>query len=433
MRRRIDLAAPVVLLVVAAAAVAFASGGVGGGGGINPGTAVRGDVIVGDSTPAWTRLGLGATGRVLGSDGTDAKFLAPGGDVTAAVVADNLTLTVNALQGNAVPAGATTNGQLLIGRTDTGAWAKAALTAGTNVTVTNGTGTITVATTAQPVDPSVNGFRLTLTTGTPVTTADVTAAQTIYLSPYTSTSIATKLGTGWAIATSSEISMVLSSMTADRNYDVFAYSDGGTLAFHTLQGWTSDTTRTATITREDGVWVLSGAVANRYVGTIRTTATNATEDSAAKRFVWNAQNRVTRFLSVVDATDNWSYTTDAWRQARATATNQLAVVVGLEGELIEVRATSTGLNDGTAAADVPAGVGVDSTTANSAQVYGSRPGVASSTTLMSSTASYVGYVPLGYHYFAWLERSVVTTGTTFWYGDNGTTVMQTGITGRILQ
>lgn len=38
------------------------------------GTVVRGDVIIGNSTPKWARLALGASGAVLKSDGTDAAW-----------------------------------------------------------------------------------------------------------------------------------------------------------------------------------------------------------------------------------------------------------------------------------------------------------------------------------------------------------------------
>ena len=40
------------------------------------GTVVRGDVIVGNSTPKWLRLGIGTTGKVLHSDGTDPSWQA---------------------------------------------------------------------------------------------------------------------------------------------------------------------------------------------------------------------------------------------------------------------------------------------------------------------------------------------------------------------
>lgn len=38
------------------------------------GTVVRGDLVVGNSTPKWARLALGSSGKVLKSDGTDAAW-----------------------------------------------------------------------------------------------------------------------------------------------------------------------------------------------------------------------------------------------------------------------------------------------------------------------------------------------------------------------
>lgn len=42
---------------------------------VSAGSVVRGDVIVGNSTPKWGRLALGANGAFLGSNGTDAAWL----------------------------------------------------------------------------------------------------------------------------------------------------------------------------------------------------------------------------------------------------------------------------------------------------------------------------------------------------------------------
>ena len=39
--------------------------------------AVRGDIICANSTPAWTRLPLGASGRHLRSDGNDVAWVTP--------------------------------------------------------------------------------------------------------------------------------------------------------------------------------------------------------------------------------------------------------------------------------------------------------------------------------------------------------------------
>ena len=49
-------------------------------------------------------------------------------------------------------------------------------------------------------------------------------------------------------------------------------------------------------------------------------------------------------------------------------------------------------------------------------------------------ASFRGFpASVGRHYYAWLERSEATTTTT-WAGDNGTpTLMQSGISGTVIQ
>lgn len=48
---------------------------------------VRGDVIVGNSTPKWARLAIGANGTVLSSNGTDASWTAPATSGTVTSVA----------------------------------------------------------------------------------------------------------------------------------------------------------------------------------------------------------------------------------------------------------------------------------------------------------------------------------------------------------
>ena len=85
--------------------------------------------------------------------------------------------------------------------------------------------------------------RLTLTSATPVTTADVSAATTAYYTPYIGNSIALYDGSSaWANYTFTEISISLVGLTASRPYDIFAYNSGGTVTIETLV-WTSTTAR----------------------------------------------------------------------------------------------------------------------------------------------------------------------------------------------
>lgn len=93
---------------------------------------------------AVTLLGNGlASADVFVGNGSS---VATGVPITGDVALLNTgATTVGKIQGNTVPTGATTDGQLLIGNSATGNWAKSTITAGTNVTVTNGNGTITIA------------------------------------------------------------------------------------------------------------------------------------------------------------------------------------------------------------------------------------------------------------------------------------------------
>jgi len=264
--------------------------------------------------------------------------------------------------------------------------------------------------------------RLTLTTAVPVTTSDVTAATTLYFTPYAGNQIGTYSGSAWTVSTYTEKSLDISAFTADKNYDIFIVDS--TLALEGLV-WTNDTTRATALVLQDGVLVKSGATTRRYLGTIRiTSSTGQTEDSAAKRFVWNYYNRRLRFMKVVDTTDSWNYATTAWRQARASTANQVAYVDGYAEDA--VAATVLGATDSGSGTAGAVGVGVDSTTANSAQVLHEITN-AGGTALGS--AAYKGFPGLGYHYLAWIEYR--RAGTVNFLGDNGLADQQSGLVAEV--
>jgi hypothetical protein len=182
------------------------------------------------------------------------------------------------------------------------------------------------------------GLRLTLTTGLPVTPADVTAATTVYITPYEGGICSFYDGsTSWTALANVETSIALGADAANTNYDVFCYNNSGTMACERL-AWSSDTVRATGISLQNGVYVKTGTTTRRYIGTYRTTATiGQTEDSFAKRFVWSYYNRQKRAMRVFEATDSWPYTTATWRQANGSTANQLAVVVGVAEVPLEAR------------------------------------------------------------------------------------------------
>lgn len=270
--------------------------------------------------------------------------------------------------------------------------------------------------------------RLTLTTAVPVTVSDVTAATTLYYTPYQGNRIALYDGTQWGVYSFAELSIAVPATTSQM-YDVFAYSNAGVVALEVL-AWTNDTTRATALTLQDGVLVKTGATTRRYIGSFRTTGTiGQTEDSKAKRYVWNMYNRRSRFMQVLESTDSWTYTTDTWRQANGAAANQLDMVRGLDEDMAwaEARAIVSNSTGGSGVL-MRTGVGLDSTTAftgTADTVADSAAGVA-----LCPKGQYTGMPGIGRHYLSWLEKSTAT-GTTTWLGDSGGLNLQSGIQGEV--
>jgi hypothetical protein len=189
----------------------------------------------------------------------------------------------------------------------------------------------------------------------------------------------------------------------------------------THTGWQSRQRGTA-VTLQDGRYCKSGDKTRLYLGTFYTTGTTQTEDSKSKRFLWNAYNRVTKHLSVIDTSNSWAYSTAAWRAANNSTANRVQLVRGLDEDA--VRATAQGLtSQATATTSTEVGVGLDSTSANSAQLYGA---VTLASGWGNPAAHYAGCPGVGFHYLQWLEETG-GSGTTTWYGNRGGTNEQTGL------
>lgn len=86
-----------------------------------------------------------------------------------------------------------------------------------------------IAAAAAAPDPGVCEGRLTLTTGLPVTTADVTGATTVYFTPNKGSKVALYSGSVWALFTLTERSLALGTLVNAQAYDVFLYNNAGTL------------------------------------------------------------------------------------------------------------------------------------------------------------------------------------------------------------
>jgi hypothetical protein len=245
----------------------------------------------------------------------------------------------------------------------------------------------------------VNDFRLTLTTAAPVTTADVTAAGTIYCTPYKGNQISLYSGSAWVTRSSAEFSLALSALTSGKPYDVFCYDNAGTPTLEFLV-WTNDTTRATALAYQDGVLVKSGAATRRYLGTFYTTATTTTEDSKANRYLWNYYNRVRRQGKVTDATLNWTYTSGTVRQVRASTANQFNFVVGVAEDSINFVMHALYVSSTNNAGF--GGIGLDTTTTIHTDCGYSWVQPASGQ-IVPMTANLDTTPSAGRHYAAWLE------------------------------
>lgn len=289
-------------------------------------------------------------------------------------------------------------------------------------------------------------FRLSLTTGNPFTQGDVAGASTLYAVPFCGNQIALYESSAWALYSSAEMSRSLSGLTSGKNYDVFAYTSGGTLRIDLGPAWLDNISRgsgagTTELTTQDGVLVnsvsVTGAVsghtiaakAGRYLGTIRTTGTSTTQDAASKRFVWNHYHRRESALYCTDTTANWTYASTTWRQARANAANQVECVIGWFGSRVDLMAFAVASVGSTTNQTASVAVGEDSTTVPSTECYGMNMQLTGTTRADAWEARYVKeHTTLGYHYFAWLESG--NTNTVTFFGESGN-LRRTGLIGTV--
>lgn len=146
---------------------------------------------------------------------------------------------------------------------------------------------------------------------------------TIYLHPVCGNGLGLYDGTSWKLHNvPASISLALSGLTADTNYDVYVYDASGTPTLE-LTAWTDNTTRATELAWQDGVLVKSGAATRRYVGTIRAINATTTENSHLKRFVHNYYNQ--RMLNAMKFAGSSSHTYNAssWRNYNNSATATL--------------------------------------------------------------------------------------------------------------
>ncbi len=288
-------------------------------------------------------------------------------------------------------------------------------------------------------DPGIADFRLTLTSGTPVMTADTTGT-TLYMTPYRGNRLALWNTTEsiWEVFAFAEQSIALSGLTAGKTYDVFGYLNAGVFTFD-LVAWLTDTTRTTAIVYQDGVPVKSGALERRLIGSFRALSATQIEwklggtaagGVAASLGLWHANPKVREPVrgTVRDSTDSWTYAVTAWRSANNSTAMRVSLLDG-DGSL-SARATFTALGSPASAHYASCGVGLDSVTTLSAQSTACHVG--SNGVQDTGVATYSGTPGLGWHFLQALEARIQGASSITFFSDNGLVYFNNGLSYEVM-
>lgn len=298
---------------------------------------------------------------------------------------------------------------------------------------------------AGTIRPLAPGGRLTFQTSTPVMVTPSLAALSLVYTPYKYDVLPIyKAGTtsAWVLYQPGQITMSLDSSVhvSSTNYDVFAVNDGGTVRIGSGPAWASNSARALSLAQKDGIYTnmsiisalrygslaVSAVSVNTatYLGTFRTTgAPGQSEYSfgslalsgvAANLNLWNMYNRVLVHAIVKDATDNWTYQTNAWRAANNSAQMRASFVRGLDEDAMWA-AFTTHASAG-AASDSSVGIGLDSVTA---EPVGDIAYTGNTSFVTKINSFYVGIPGLGFHFLTALEKTFSTANPATFYGDSG--------------
>lgn len=275
--------------------------------------------------------------------------------------------------------------------------------------------------------------RLTLTTATPVTTGDVTAATSIFFTPDGCDRIALYDGVSvWNTRIFPELTLSLSSCTASKPYDVFVWDNAGVPTLEDLV-WTSTTARATALVLTNGVETKSGATTRRFVGSFFCNATGGqTDDSAKKRNVCNMDNRVPRPLRVTESADSWTSGSAGWRQVNGNAADQVEVLECVGDAQLDLRASLVGFNS-SGAFDWGTCIGAGSATTPAVGFNGCLIGGGTLASGLLASATLTTYPAVGWLNWTWLEYGHTSTPTTYEGDDGSPANAQSALSGSITQ
>jgi YVTN family beta-propeller protein len=298
--------------------------------------------------------------------------------------------------------------------------------------------------------------RLTLTSGSPVMTSDVTGATDIYYDPYQGNIVPIYDGANMQSYTFGELTMALdtTNQVSGKIYDLFAYLSSGVPAIGAGPAWTNSTTRSAAIEQISGLWVNTASITltngsgsgnsvaagkATYLGSVYMTANGQTgvqfkPAGAAGGTnnivgIWNAYNRVRVQSMCSDSNTSWTYATATWRPldgASGNVNNRVTYLDGLGQSFARARVNTIAYNN-TAGNGCAIGVVQNSTTnapSKAAAFQGSAGGNAAGACDFVAEENFPPV--LGLNYIQGMENSPNATTVTFAFNGNTTDLLYDG-------
>lgn len=270
----------------------------------------------------------------------------------------------------------------------------------------------------SPSVPVINPYvgrpsgRLTASSGVPITNIDI-GTQTLFFTPFEGNTIEIYDGTTyWNKYNFVEVSLTVPN-TSNTVYDVFAYAVSSAVQLSTAV-WSNTSTRatSSALVSQNGVYVRTGDLTQRYVGTFATGSTSGfVPDTKLQRRVFNAYNAVERELYFTSSV-TWVNSSNIYRPANNNTTYRVDFVYGLQEKFVSINlrcmgAESTG-DDGV----YSPGLALDSITSTDPLMIVQQELAHVSSfggkAIGHGNATWEGYPPLGIHFIQWLER---TTGS----------------------
>ena len=201
------------------------------------------------------------------------------------------------------------------------------------------------------------------------------------------------------------VSVTAEGLTASKDHFLYIYDNAGTLTLDLVESTGSNDPIT-----QNGIYVKPAAtdrllVARCYSDSSGDITTYA--EDASTQLICNIYNKRRICVYKTDSTVTpWTYNTETWRAANADSTNRVNFVTDGNDDVVGV-VSATATNN--SAYWFSVGIGLDSTTVNSATILGGG-GLAG---WVQQQAFYTGKPSAGHHALQWIEISE-TGGTTSW-------------------